>query len=60
MERVKDRPDGKLVLVTAINPTPAGEGKRRLPLDLERQWLKLGKQSSDRSARAIARTLLWN
>jgi len=24
MERVKDRPDGKLVLVTAINPTPAG------------------------------------
>ena len=24
---VKDRPDGKLVLVTAINPTPAGEGK---------------------------------
>ena len=36
MERVKDRPDGKLVLVTAINPTPAG--RRRLPLDLERQW----------------------
>ncbi len=27
-ERIKDRPDGKLVLVTAINPTPAGEGKR--------------------------------
>lgn len=26
-EKVKDRPDGKLVLVTAINPTPAGEGK---------------------------------
>ena len=26
-ERIKDRPDGKLVLVTAINPTPAGEGK---------------------------------
>ncbi|WP_302325787.1 formate--tetrahydrofolate ligase [Enterocloster lavalensis] len=26
-EQVKDRPDGKLVLVTAINPTPAGEGK---------------------------------
>ena len=24
--RIKDRPDGKLVLVTAINPTPAGEG----------------------------------
>ena len=26
-EQVKDRPNGKLVLVTAINPTPAGEGK---------------------------------
>ena len=26
-EKVKDGPDGKLVLVTAINPTPAGEGK---------------------------------
>ena len=26
-ERVKENPDGKLVLVTAINPTPAGEGK---------------------------------
>ncbi len=25
--RIKDRPNGKLVLVTAINPTPAGEGK---------------------------------
>ncbi len=26
-QQIKDRPDGKLVLVTAINPTPAGEGK---------------------------------
>ena len=26
-EKIKDREDGKLVLVTAINPTPAGEGK---------------------------------
>lgn len=26
-EKIKDRPDGKLILVTAINPTPAGEGK---------------------------------
>ncbi len=33
-ERVKENPDGKLILVTAINPTPAGEGKtttRSLP-----------------------------
>ena len=27
IERVKNQPDGKLILVTAINPTPAGEGK---------------------------------
>ena len=27
MASVQDRPDGKLILVTAINPTPAGEGK---------------------------------
>ena len=26
-DKVKDRPEGKLILVTAINPTPAGEGK---------------------------------
>ena len=27
LEKLKGRPDGKLILVTAINPTPAGEGK---------------------------------
>ena len=27
LEKLKERPDGKLILVTAINPTPAGEGK---------------------------------
>ena len=36
-QQVKDRPDGKLVLVTAINPTPAGEGK--LPQALAWQML---------------------
>ena len=32
--RIKDRPDGKLVLVTAINPTPAGEGKTTISIGL--------------------------
>ena len=32
--QVKDRPDGKLVLVTAINPTPAGEGKTTVTVGL--------------------------
>ena len=29
LAKIADKPDGKLVLVTAINPTPAGEGKTR-------------------------------
>ena len=33
-ENVKDRKDGKLVLVTAINPTPAGEGKTTITVGL--------------------------
>lgn len=37
---VKDRPDGKLVLVTAINPTPAGEGKTTTT---RRTWTGYGK-----------------
>lgn len=39
-DRVKDNPDGKLILVTAINPTPAGEAKPPLLQVLVRQWLK--------------------
>ena len=34
--RIKDRPDGKLVLVTAINPTPAGEGKTTITVGNKR------------------------
>ena len=34
--RLKDRPDGKLILVTAINPTPAGEGKTTTSVGLDR------------------------
>ena len=40
---VKDRPDGKLVLVTAINPTPAGEGKTTTTVGLADGMQKLGK-----------------
>ncbi len=35
---VQNNKDGKLVLVTAINPTPAGEGKTTITLDLVKQW----------------------
>ena len=54
MERVKDRPDGKLVLVTAINPTPAGEGKTTITVGLGEAMAKLGKKAlSHRSDLAL-------
>ncbi|WP_448807370.1 formate--tetrahydrofolate ligase [Aminobacterium colombiense] len=44
--RIKDRPDGKLVLVTAITPTPAGEGKTTTTVGLAQGLAKLGKKVS--------------
>ncbi len=44
-EKIKDRPDGKLVLVTAINPTPAGEGKTTTTVGLGQAMEKLGKKA---------------
>ena len=44
-EQVKDRPDGKLVLVTAINPTPAGEGKTTTTVGLGEAFGKMGKKA---------------
>lgn len=44
-EQVKDRKDGKLVLVTAINPTPAGEGKTTTTVGLGQALAKLGKKA---------------
>ncbi|SDG34800.1 Formate-tetrahydrofolate ligase [Selenomonas sp. WCT3] len=43
-EKVKDRPNGKLVLVTAINPTPAGEGKTTTSVGLADAFHKQGKK----------------
>ncbi|RGU94989.1 formate--tetrahydrofolate ligase [Clostridium sp. AF15-17LB] len=44
-EKVKDRPDGKLVLVTAINPTPAGEGKTTTTVGLGEAMARLDKKA---------------
>lgn len=44
-DQVKDRPDGKLVLVTAINPTPAGEGKTTTTVGLGEAFGKMGKKA---------------
>lgn len=45
-EKVKDNEDGKLILVTAINPTPAGEGKTTTTVGLGQAMGKLGKKSA--------------
>lgn len=45
MDRIKDRPNGKLILVTAINPTPAGEGKTTTSVGLGEAFGKLGKNA---------------
>ena len=45
-ERVKDNPDAKLILVTAITPTPAGEGKTTTTVGLGQGLAKLGKKSA--------------
>ena len=44
-DQIKDRPDGKLVLVTAINPTPAGEGKTTTSVGLGQAMAKLNKKA---------------
>lgn len=44
-KRLKDKKDGKLVLVTAINPTPAGEGKTTTTVGLGQAMKKIGKKA---------------
>lgn len=43
-EKIKDNEDGKLVLVTAINPTPAGKERLRQPWGSEKRWQSLIKR----------------
>lgn len=45
LERIQNYPDGKLILVTAINPTPAGEGKTTVSVGLGQAFGKLGKKA---------------
>jgi formate--tetrahydrofolate ligase len=44
-DRLKDKPDGKLILVTAITPTPAGEGKSTTTVGLGQALNKIGKKT---------------
>lgn len=45
-DRLKDQPDGKLILVTAISPTPAGEGKSTTTVGLGQALVKKGKKAA--------------
>ena len=45
LKKLKDRPNGKLILVTAINPTPAGEGKTTTSVGLGQAFGKLNKKA---------------
>lgn len=45
MDSIKNNKDGKLILVTAINPTPAGEGKTTVTVGLGQAMSKLGKKA---------------
>lgn len=44
-KRLQDKPDGKLILMTAINPTPAGEGKSTTTIGLGQALAKMGKKT---------------
>lgn len=44
-DQVKHKPDGKLVLVTAVNPTPAGEGKTTISVGLGEAFARIGKKA---------------
>ena len=45
MERLQDKKDGKLILVTAVNPTPAGEGKTTVSIGLGEAMCQIGKKA---------------
>ena len=72
IKRVQDKPDGKLILVTAITPTPAGEGKSTTTVGLAQGLAKIGQKvivalrsapawalRAAQQAAAILRLCLW-
>ena len=56
-DRIKGNENGKLVLVTAINPTPAGEGKTTTTVGLGDALTRLGKTDGNRAQRAVSGAL---
>jgi len=59
IKKLKDKKDGKLVLVTAINPTPSGEGKTTVSIGLSDGLNKIGKKSCLALREPSLRTCIW-
>ena len=56
----QDKKNGKLILVTAINPTPLGEGKTTMSIGLADGLRKIGKKSILALREPSLRTCIWN
>lgn len=59
-DKMKDKKNGKLVLVTAINPTPSGEGKTTISIGLSDGLNKIGKKSCLALREPSLRTCIWS
>ena len=59
LKRTADRKNGKLILVTAINPTPAGEGKTTTSVGLGMAMSKIGKNAIIAERRLLAAVIAW-
>ena len=59
-KRTESKKDGKLILVTAINPTPLGEGKTTMSIGLADGLRRIGKKSILALREPSLRTSLWN
>ncbi len=59
LNRLKDRKNGKLILVTSINPTPLGEGKTTMAIGLADGLTRIGKECNYCFKRTFFRTCFW-
>ena len=59
-EKMKDKKNGKLILVTSINPTPLGEGKTTISIGLADGLSQIGKKSILALREPSLRTCIWN
>ncbi len=59
LEEMKDKKDGKLILVTSINPTPLGEGKTTISIGLADGLSKINKKAILALREPSLRTSIW-